>query len=66
MVRGQIIVYERSHKETKDNLVRDLVLAFTSAKTHSLSGNVSTEAELLEPAAFPAADRSTGISTCVS
>ena len=62
VVRGQIIVYEKSHKETKDNLV----LAFTSAKTHTLSGNVSTEAELFEPTAFPAADRSTGISTGIS
>ncbi|PUU83590.1 hypothetical protein B9Z19DRAFT_1189521 [Tuber borchii] len=43
-------------KETKGNLVRDLVLPFTSKKTRILAGNGSAEAELFKPGALPTAD----------
>jgi len=52
------MVYEKGDKETKDDLVRNLVLSFTGEKTRTLTGNVSAETELFEPGALPTGDGS--------
>lgn len=56
--RGLTMVYEKGDKETKDDLVRNLVLSFTGEKTRTLTGNVSAETELFQPGALPTGDGS--------
>ncbi|CUS10715.1 unnamed protein product [Tuber aestivum] len=56
--RGLTMVYEKGDKETKDDLVRNLISSFTGEKTRTLTGNVSAETELFEPGALPTGDGS--------
>ncbi|PWW76166.1 ARM repeat-containing protein [Tuber magnatum] len=56
--RGLTMVYEKGDKETKDDLVRNLVSSFTGEKTRTLTGNVSAETELFEPGALSTGDGS--------
>ena len=53
--RGLGLVYEKGDRQTKDDLVRELIGSFTGTKT-GLSGNVSEETELFEPGALPTGD----------
>lgn len=54
VVGGLVLVYQKSDKETKDNLVLDLILSFTDESTRILTGNISAETKLFEPGIFPA------------
>lgn len=55
--RGLTMVYERGNKETKDELVKNLISSFTGEK-RTLTGNVSADTELFEPGALPTGDGS--------
>ena len=50
--RGLTLVYEKGGRDTKDELVKDLVGSFTSSNSN-LVGNVTEETELFEPGALP-------------
>ena len=50
--RGLSLVYEKSDRATKDDLVRELVSSFTGDRA-GLAGNVSDQTELFEPGALP-------------
>lgn len=51
------MVYERGDKETKEDLVKNLISSFTGEK-QTLTGNVSADTELFEPGALPTGDGS--------
>ena len=55
--RGLTIVYERSDKDIRDDLIRDLVGSFTGTQS-SLAGRVSEDTELFEPGALPTGEGS--------
>lgn len=50
--RGLGLVYEKGDRETKDDLIRELVGSFTG-NSAGLSGSVSDQTELFEPGALP-------------
>ena len=50
--RGLTLVYEKGGPDLKDDLIKDLVGSFTTAKSN-LAGTVSEDTQLFEPGALP-------------
>ncbi|KAF2725681.1 ARM repeat-containing protein [Polychaeton citri CBS 116435] len=56
--RGLGLVYQKGDRGLKDDLVRDLVMSFSSDSQTQLAGNVSADTQLFEPGALPTGDGS--------